>query len=156
MAHPNIEERRAAVYKLAGGKKELQPKQRRELAATFNCSPAAIYADLIELKKPGRITLHANVKVRSLVLERDDVVCQYCGTEWEPGLFEPVVEHVIPRIKGGVGKAYNLVCACQSCNCIKRSNVWVPINFQVLQEANPEWAKRIESLAVKDCRPTPP
>lgn len=47
------------------------------------------------------------------ILERDSYVCIYCGEYGE------TVDHIVPRIKGGVSSFSNCVCACNRCNANK-------------------------------------
>lgn len=53
--------------------------------------------------------------LRSMVYERDDERCRYCG---KPG---NTLDHVIPQSKGGMHTLLNLVCACEKCNAGKGS-----------------------------------
>ena len=51
---------------------------------------------------------------RKEILIRDNMTCHYCK---EHGTFETlVVDHIIPRAKGGSNDDSNLVCACVKCN----------------------------------------
>ena len=49
-------------------------------------------------------------KVKKVVYGRDHGTCIFCGA---PGLPEM---HVVPRSKGGLGVANNIVCACRECH----------------------------------------
>jgi len=42
--------------------------------------------------------------------------CMYCGRHNA----NMVIEHIIPRSRGGKDGGQNLAVACQSCNCLKR------------------------------------
>ena len=53
------------------------------------------------------------LRVRDLILERDNGICQYCG---EPANH---VDHVIPRCQDGTDDPGNLVAACAPCNLSK-------------------------------------
>lgn len=53
-------------------------------------------------------------RIRHRVLERDGYVCTYCK---DPDSFE--CDHVVPRSRGGLSTAENLVAACKSCNSSK-------------------------------------
>lgn len=53
-------------------------------------------------------------KMKSDVLMRDDLTCQYCGTQ-KPAA-ELVVDHIVPVIKGGDNSDDNLVACCLRCN----------------------------------------
>jgi hypothetical protein len=47
------------------------------------------------------------------ILERDNNVCFYCGE------YGDTVDHILPRIRGGISSFSNCVCACQRCNTCK-------------------------------------
>jgi 5-methylcytosine-specific restriction endonuclease McrA len=55
------------------------------------------------------------LSIRSLVLEVYEPVCVYCGIAKAK-----VVDHVIPRSKGGANDLSNLVPSCHRCNSLKR------------------------------------
>lgn len=76
--------------------------------------------------------------LREQVLERDSRTCRYCGVTpepywqsmgWDKERFRSgvVVDHVIPKARGGTDDIENLVTACEPCNLEKHANVWVPI-----------------------------
>ncbi len=48
---------------------------------------------------------------------RDGSRCQYCGRQFPTK--ELTVDHVVPRVLGGVHSWTNLVCACVACNARK-------------------------------------
>jgi 5-methylcytosine-specific restriction endonuclease McrA len=52
-------------------------------------------------------------ELRSLVLERDNYECRYCGGPANS------LDHVLPRARGGLTTEHNLVAACRSCNSRK-------------------------------------
>lgn len=48
------------------------------------------------------------------IIERDGARCAWCGrAAWRRDL---TVEHVLPRSRGGITTADNVVVACRSCN----------------------------------------
>jgi 5-methylcytosine-specific restriction endonuclease McrA len=57
-------------------------------------------------------------RIRWTVLERDDHTCRYCGR------IATHVDHIIPRSAGGSDHLWNLVAACQFCNCSKGAKVF--------------------------------
>ena len=117
MAHPNIDERRAAV-KQALDLGPLTSQQKHDLAARFGCHISAIRADIQAIRRPappGK-TYHVSVGMRRRIIERDEGICQYCNCKPE----RPIIEHVIPASQGGLATEENLVVACQSCNVKKR------------------------------------
>ncbi len=52
-------------------------------------------------------------ELRQEVLQRDGHACVYCG---DPAT---AVDHVFPRVQGGLTVERNLVAACRSCNSRK-------------------------------------
>jgi len=53
---------------------------------------------------------------RSMIYQRDDNTCQYCGSQKRL-----TIDHVIPKSRGGQDTWENMVVACSSCN-IKKAN----------------------------------
>ncbi|WP_420909473.1 HNH endonuclease [Bacillus infantis] len=47
------------------------------------------------------------------ILERDNNTCFYCG------LYGDTVDHIVPKIRGGISSFLNCVCACYRCNANK-------------------------------------
>lgn len=60
---------------------------------------------------------------RFLILNRDDFRCIYCGKSSIEDKAELHVDHIVPRKKGGISKAVNLVTACRQCNLEKGAMV---------------------------------
>lgn len=145
MAHLNIGERQNAVAKALQGGVVFTGAVMRDYAARFNCSHSAIRADLISLTVKAPVTIHTSHAVRAFILKRDNRVCQYCGRASNG---EIVVEHVVPAIAGGPARPYNLVAACQSCNSMKGSEVWIPLNLDAITTSHPLWRQRILSEGV--------
>src|ERR1044071_5332142 len=56
-------------------------------------------------------------EVRHRVVERDGLVCWYCGARITQG---PVLDHQIPDRRGGASDETNLVVSCGGCNAYKR------------------------------------
>jgi 5-methylcytosine-specific restriction endonuclease McrA len=54
---------------------------------------------------------------RKNILVRDGYECQYCGREFSSG--ELTIDHVIPKVQGGVHEWTNVVGCCRSCNMRK-------------------------------------
>lgn len=78
-------------------------------------------------------------KVKKIVYDRDHGTCIFCGA---PGLPEM---HVVPRSKGGLGVASNIVCACRECHrradqSIDRADM---IRFAIgyLKFYDPDWTE---------------
>lgn len=66
----------------------------------------------------------AQKRIRLIVLDRDDWICQYCGSEIDRAT--GTVDHIVPASLGGEYSADNLRSACITCNRIKgdRSTDW--------------------------------
>ena len=137
MAHLNIDERRRAVEDVI--KTGFNVKKLKEIAIKYGCSYSACYSDFAYLQNKTGITLYPCPSVKENVRKRDNNSCQYCGDNKSI----MIIEHVIPYIYGGVGKEYNLVCACAPCNSKKKKKVWIPNNINTLIEINKEWSDKI-------------
>ena len=146
MAHPNIDERRKYVKILLDKGVKIDFKRQKEIASIFACSYSSIIADIIALTRDANLpTPHVSQNMRWQIRKRDGRLCQYCkSTKIDK---EYVIEHIIPASKGGVGRPYNLVISCQSCNSRKGKSVWIPNNFDDITKDYPEWRSRIIELA---------
>lgn len=58
---------------------------------------------------------------RIRILERDRYTCVYCGRRPPEVMLE--VDHVVPRVLGGLSDGTNLVTACRECNNGKRAGL---------------------------------
>jgi len=54
---------------------------------------------------------------RRNILTRDGHVCQYCGREF--GATDLTIDHIIPKVQGGVNDWTNVVACCRCCNIRK-------------------------------------
>ena len=54
------------------------------------------------------------LKIRWIVLKRDNFTCQYCGRKAPDVILE--VDHVIPKSKNGGNELTNLKTSCYECN----------------------------------------
>lgn len=59
--------------------------------------------------------------LRWKVLNRDNFRCQYCGKTPQDGI-KLIVDHITPRVKGGMTTLDNLATACADCNSHKTGN----------------------------------
>lgn len=78
--------------------------------------PSHIY----RASKPSRamdVTAREWLELRSLVIARDGLICNYCGVEVD----SPHIDHVIPMARGGKSILENLTVACLRCNSSKGS-----------------------------------
>lgn len=151
MAHDNCHARQAYVLSMYESVGFLSSKDRKAVADLFGCSVHAVYQDLVMIvNSKSKVSVYASASTKSLVRERDAGVCQYCDSSIRGA---GVVEHVIPYIHGGHGKPYNLVLACNSCNSLKRSLVWIPNNLDFITADVPEWRDKVLKEAVPMHRP---
>jgi 5-methylcytosine-specific restriction endonuclease McrA len=86
---------------------------------------------------------------------RDNSECQYCGKLLT--LPEYTLDHVVPRVQGGVSKWTNLVLACIKCN--KRKSGQTPVEaYMPLRkhpiEPKPDDPKYNFKLRIKKMHPT--
>jgi hypothetical protein len=127
---------------------KLDMAAKKYLADKYSCTMNNINAQVAQSKCViNGYSIFPTKKQREHVKLRDDNKCQYCYID--DG--KMIIEHVVPTSMGGVAATFNLVVACHSCNCVKRSNVWKPINYMALAKENRMWANVIKRLAVKDC-----
>lgn len=68
--------------------------------------------DKVREQTRKRVNAHREKKRLELMVSTD--LCAYCGRPGE------IIEHVIPRSKGGPDESNNIVNACKSCNSSKR------------------------------------
>jgi hypothetical protein len=140
MAHKNIDERREAVKEMMKG--EYTKNTIHRIARQFGCSSTAVQNDVYFFNNEDGATLYPCPSLKKYIFKRDNNTCQYCGIT---GVFM-IAEHVIPISLGGVGKDYNLVCACQKCNSKKVKGVAIPNNIETLKNINHEWYNKIKKI----------
>jgi hypothetical protein len=73
--------------------------------------------DTIEMSDAIGKTHNVTPLQKALVLKQDNYTCCYCGKEKEERNL--IVDHVIPRTKGGSDELKNLVASCVPCNAKK-------------------------------------
>lgn len=88
-------------------------------------------------------------EMRTRVMSRDSMTCQYCGDSSG----KIVLDHVVPVCRGGDTHDHNLVAACEPCNIKKRSLVWIPNNFDALKVNRPDWQDMVMTLKDLPYRP---
>ncbi|MFN7400490.1 MAG: HNH endonuclease, partial [Sandaracinobacter sp.] len=77
------------------------------------------------------------IAVRRAVIERDGLVCRYCGRD--DGDFH--LDHVLPASRGGQNSADNLVVACAACNISKGARTpegWLRRGAEAWEACNPK------------------
>jgi Restriction endonuclease len=113
MAHDNINSRRRSVKEALKESGFISPKDRAILANKFNCSPSAIWSDIITIKH-GSVN-HVSKTLKEKIIKRDRSICYICGIFTS----NPIIEHKIPARVGGKATEENLAVACNSCNMKK-------------------------------------
>lgn len=56
----------------------------------------------------------SRLRLRFLLLERDNFTCQYCGRK--SPFVELQIDHIKPKSKGGLNKKENYITSCRDCN----------------------------------------
>jgi len=95
--------------------RELFPRDEYEWIRTVNLDIPV--PRIVRLLGYDRLPRHEVKLNRRNLFARDRNVCQYCGKHFSSA--ELSIDHVVPRIMGGVDSWTNLVCACISCNARK-------------------------------------
>ncbi len=54
---------------------------------------------------------------RKNILIRDSYTCQYCGREFTSG--DLTIDHIVPKVQGGLNDWTNVVACCRTCNIKK-------------------------------------
>ncbi len=82
---------------------------------------------------------------RRNIYTRDGSRCQYCGRSFPTR--ELTLDHVVPRVQGGVNSWTNLVCACVRCNARKGGRTPVQAGMRLVRE--PIRPKRNPAITVR-------
>jgi 5-methylcytosine-specific restriction endonuclease McrA len=85
---------------------------------------------------------------RRNIYARDGNRCQYCGRHFATK--ELTLDHVVPRVQGGLNTWDNLVCACVKCNARKGGRTPTEAGIKLIRPAvrpkrNPAIAVRLGS-----------
>ena len=85
---------------------------------------------------------------RRNIYARDGNRCQYCGKHFATK--ELTLDHVVPRVQGGLNTWDNLVCACVKCNARKGGRTPTEAGIRLIRPAvrpkrNPAIAVRLGS-----------
>lgn len=83
---------------------------------------------------------------RSLILQRDNYICQYCGKRL---VFKTAtLDHVKPKSRGGKYIWKNLVCSCYQCNNKKRNNLLEECGMSLLRTpVEVSWTSLLSSFS---------
>ena len=147
----------------------------KEKAEMLEAAERKLHASNISMPVPLVIRLVYYVRVRRRVLVpfsrktimmRDKYTCQYCGAQ--PAKAELTLDHVLPKVRGGLSTWENVVCACKACNSRKGSHTPEEVNMTLLaqptrpqylavvvlasQGAHEAWGKYIPELATESGR----
>lgn len=75
--------------------------------------------DLTHGERRGFMTTQKKQKLLKLVRDQN-YKCFYCGEKGKGSIFSDfLIEHIIPRSKGGTSDDTNLVASCWLCNSLK-------------------------------------
>mgnify|MGYP001391255891 FL=1 len=82
---------------------------------------------------------------RQNIYSRDKNMCQYCGKRFATK--DLTIDHVVPRVQGGINSWSNLVCACLSCNTKKGGRTPKQASMALVQK--PVKPKQCDSLKLR-------
>ena len=103
---------RRAVVLLLKEKAEILEAAERELHAANVSMPVPLVIRLVYyVRVPHSVFVPFS---RKTVMMRDKYTCQYCGAQ--PAKSELTLDHVVPKVNGGLNTWENVVCACKACN----------------------------------------
>ena len=79
-----------------------------------------VHSPSITMDLPSVVKIHDYVRYDNMAIEinrknilaRDEYICQYCNTTNGP----LTIDHIIPKVHGGLDIWENLVAACKPCN----------------------------------------
>lgn len=106
--------RRAIVLLLKNKAEVLEVAEQRVRAANLSMPTPLVIRLVYYVRVPHKMSIP--LTRRSLFL-RDSYTCQYCGVT--PPKAHLTVDHVVPKVRGGISTWENVVCACQECNLRK-------------------------------------
>lgn len=108
-----------AVKRIKGREYYYLIKSGKVLKSFGNTRPSELEITLADhnLQKAPK-TKHTNnsrlLKLRFLVLARDNFTCRYCGRNATQT--ELQIDHIIPKSKGGKNELSNYITSCRECN----------------------------------------
>ena len=80
---------------------------------------------------------------RHNIFERDRNTCQYCGKKFDRK--ELNIDHVVPRMRGGLTNWTNVVCSCIDCNRSKGSRTPEEVGMHLIRKPKkPRWRPFVE------------
>ena len=126
----NVVSLRRAVVLLLKEKAEILEAAEHHIRAETLSLPVPLVIRLIYyVRVPRRINVPCT---RRTVMIRDEHTCQYCGAT--PPRSELTIDHILPKVRGGVTSWENVVCACQKCNLHKGSRTPQEANMTLLSK----------------------
>ncbi|HPF98960.1 MAG TPA: HNH endonuclease [Kiritimatiellia bacterium] len=85
---------------------------------------------------------------RHNVFERDKNTCQYCGHKFDRKDLN--IDHVVPRLRGGLTTWTNVVCSCVDCNRRKGSRSPEAAGMHLIRKPKkPRWRPFVEIQFLK-------
>lgn len=123
--------RRAIVLLLKDKAEILEAAERRIRAANVSIPAPVVIRLVYYVRVPRQLSIPLT---RRALLLRDNYTCQYCGDK--PPKSELTVDHVLPKVRGGVTVWENVVCACKACNL--RKGARTPEEAHMLLRSRPE------------------
>lgn len=89
------------------------------------------------------ISQNRKKRIKRKIWKRDNYICQYCFKDLSSSMItefkrlphgDITVDHIIPLIKGGTWRMYNLVTACRKCNGSKGGRILQGSIFELLEQ----------------------
>ena len=75
------------------------------------CSPECQKEDYNQ-----KIGYRGLLKIRFEIFKRDNFQCQYCGRTPKKDKCKLVIDHILPKARGGNNEVSNLIISCEECN----------------------------------------
>lgn len=121
---------RRAVVLLLKEKAEILEAAERQIRSASLTLPIPLVIRLVYyVRVPHRVFVPFS---RKTVMMRDNYTCQYCGAQ--PARSELTLDHVLPKVRGGLNTWDNVVCACKVCNNRKGSRTPEEANMTLLSK----------------------
>ena len=80
---------------------------------------------------------------RHNIFERDRNTCQYCGKKFDSKDLN--IDHIVPRMRGGLTTWTNVVCSCLDCNRRKGSRTPEEVGMRLIRKPKkPRWRPFVE------------
>jgi 5-methylcytosine-specific restriction endonuclease McrA len=97
--------------------------------------------DVVVLQRFGQVPRRSVPFNRRNLYARDQNRCQYCQRKLEAR--ELTIDHVVPRVQGGISSWTNCVLACVACNRRKAHRTPEQANMRLMRRpVRPRWTPR--------------